>query len=150
MFLPHKDSSFLGNSTECSTLCPQNLLVGFWVCFKLLLKWLYEGVSPNLFIPQNNMFLSKVHGSAQKNLFLQMHRLYDQGLVCKLQSPSIRSYVTDVLYNPRLFICTDENRMKSEGDNDKNFLKKSVNIKMDTDSEETYITVYSPYISRDI
>ena len=87
------------------------------------------------------MFLSKVHGSVQKNLFLQMHRLYDQGLVCKLQSPSIRSYVTDVLYNPRLFICTDENRMKSEGDNDKNFLKKSVNIKMDTDSEETYITV---------
>ena len=24
--------------------CPQQLLAGFWACFKLLLKWVYEGV----------------------------------------------------------------------------------------------------------
>ena len=98
--------------------CPQNLLVGFWVCFKLLLKWVYEGVCPNFFIPQNNLFLSKIHGSAQRILFLQLHSLYEKGLTCVLQSPSIRSYFIDVLYNPRIFICTDENRMKSECKND--------------------------------
>ena len=28
--------------------CPKNLLAGFCVCFKLLLKWVYEGVCPSL------------------------------------------------------------------------------------------------------
>ena len=96
--------------------CPQNLLAGFWVCFKLLLKWVYEGVCPNFFVNQNNLFLSKVHGSAQKSLFLQLHSLYERGMACLLQSPSIRSYIIDVLYNPRLSICTNEDRMKSECD----------------------------------
>nr|XP_022329799.1 uncharacterized protein LOC111128479 [Crassostrea virginica] len=98
--------------------CPQNLLAGFWVCFKLLLKWVYEGVCPNFFIPQNNLFLSKVHGPAQRSLFQQLHGLYEKGLVCLLQSPSIRSYITDVLYNPRLSICTDNDRIMSECDID--------------------------------
>ncbi|XP_078340704.1 uncharacterized protein LOC144627464 [Crassostrea virginica] len=40
--------------------CPQNLLAGFWVCYKILLKWVYEGVCPNFFIPENNMFLNKM------------------------------------------------------------------------------------------
>nr|XP_022305606.1 uncharacterized protein LOC111112416 [Crassostrea virginica] len=99
--------------------CPQNLLAGFWVCFKLLLKWVYEGACPNFFIPENNLFLSKVHGSAQKKLFLKLHGLYEKGLVCLLQSPSIKSYITNVLYNPRLSICTMEDRMISECDHDK-------------------------------
>ncbi|XP_078321985.1 uncharacterized protein LOC111112408 [Crassostrea virginica] len=99
--------------------CPQNLLAGFWVCFKLLLKWVYEGVCPNFFIPENNLFQSKVHGSAQKKLFLQLHGLYEKGLVCLLQSPSIKSYISDVLYNPRLSICTSEDKMISECDHDK-------------------------------
>nr|XP_022304301.1 uncharacterized protein LOC111111548 [Crassostrea virginica] len=99
--------------------CPQNLLASFWVCFKLLLKWVYEGACPNFFIPENNLFLSKVHGSAQKKLFLELHGLYEKGLVCLLQSPSIKSYITNVLYNPRLSICTNEDRMISECDHDK-------------------------------
>ncbi|XP_052700094.1 uncharacterized protein LOC128177423 [Crassostrea angulata] len=97
--------------------CPQNLLAGFWVCFKLLLRWVYEGICPNFFIPQNNMFLTKVHGSAQNRLFLQLHELYKKGLACLLQSSSIRSYIIDVLYNPRLSICTDESMIRSETDN---------------------------------
>nr|XP_022304434.1 uncharacterized protein LOC111111637 [Crassostrea virginica] len=99
--------------------CSQNLLAGFWVCFKLLIKWVYEGICPNFFIPQNNLFLSKVHGSAQRSLFLQLHGLYEKGLVCLLQSSSIKSYILYVLYNPRLSICTNEDRMKSECDHDK-------------------------------
>ncbi|XP_034302758.2 uncharacterized protein [Magallana gigas] len=98
--------------------CPQNLLAGFWVCFKLLLKWVYEGYCPNFFIPQNNLFLTKVYGSAQNRLFLQLHELYKKGLACLLQSSSIRSYIIDVLYNPRLSICTDESIMRREVDYD--------------------------------
>nr|XP_022304030.1 uncharacterized protein LOC111111375 [Crassostrea virginica] len=99
--------------------CPQNLLVGFWVCFKLLLKWVYEGVCPNFFIPENNLFLSKVHGSAQRKLFLELQDLCDKGLFCLLQSPSIKSCITNVLYNPRLSICINQDRMMSECDYDK-------------------------------
>ncbi|XP_052697449.1 uncharacterized protein LOC128175678 [Crassostrea angulata] len=98
--------------------CPQNLLAGFWICFKLLLKWVYKGICPNFFIPQNNMFLTKVHGSAQNRLFLQLHELYKKGLACLLQSSSIRSYIINVLYNPRLSICTDESMIRSEVDFD--------------------------------
>ncbi|XP_065923604.1 uncharacterized protein [Magallana gigas] len=98
--------------------CPQNLLAGFWVCFKLLLKCVYEGICPNFFIPQNNLFLTKVHGSAQNRLFLQLHELYKKGLACLLQSSSIRSYIIDVLNNPRAFVCTDESLIMSEVDYD--------------------------------
>ncbi|XP_065941360.1 uncharacterized protein [Magallana gigas] len=99
-------------------LCPQNFLAGFWVCFKLLLKWVYEGTCPNFFIPQNNMFVSKVHGSAQNRLFIQLHELYKKGLACLLQSSSIRTYIIDVLYNPRLTICTDEKLIAPESTTD--------------------------------
>nr|XP_022298889.1 uncharacterized protein LOC111107817 [Crassostrea virginica] len=94
--------------------CPQNLLAGFWVCFKLLLKWVYEGVCPNFFIPENNMFLSKVHGVAQRNLFTQLNGLYEKGIAFLLQNPSISSYIMYVLCNSRLSVCTDEHTMISE------------------------------------
>nr|XP_022298636.1 uncharacterized protein LOC111107644 [Crassostrea virginica] len=94
--------------------CPQNLLAGFWVCYKLLLKWVYEGVCPNFFIPENNMFLNKVHGVAQRNLFTQLNGLYEKGIAFLLQNPSITSYILNVLCNPRLSVCTDERTMISE------------------------------------
>lgn len=69
---------------------PQNLLSGFWLCFKLLIKWVYEGVCPNFFIPENNMFLGKIHGSPQAHLFNQLNSLYETGIDALLQlSPSI-------------------------------------------------------------
>nr|XP_022335968.1 uncharacterized protein LOC111132453 [Crassostrea virginica] len=88
--------------------CPQNLLAGFWVCFKILLKWVYEGYCPNFFIPENNMFLNKVHGIAQTNLLTRLYGLYEKGIAFLLQSPSISSFIMDVLCNPRLSVCTDE------------------------------------------
>ncbi|XP_078337452.1 uncharacterized protein LOC111138505 [Crassostrea virginica] len=94
--------------------CPQNLLAGFWVCFKLLLKWVYEGVCPNFFIPENNMFLNKVYGVAQIDLFTQLYGLYEKGIAFLLQSPSISSYIMDVLCNPRLSVCTEERTLISE------------------------------------
>ncbi|XP_065943972.1 cyclic GMP-AMP synthase-like receptor 2 isoform X2 [Magallana gigas] len=98
--------------------CPQNLLSGFWVCFKLLLKWVYKGISPNFFIPENNMFLSKIHGQAQTSLFRRLHGLYEKGIALLLHSPSIRSSIIDVLCNPRLTVCTDEHTLISEAEFD--------------------------------
>eukprot|EP00105_Crassostrea_gigas_P012121 XP_011428016.1 PREDICTED: uncharacterized protein LOC105328718 [Crassostrea gigas] len=98
--------------------CPQNLLAGFWVCLKLLLKWVYQGYCPNFFIPQNNLFLTKVNGSAQNRLFLQLHELYKKGLACLLQSSSIRAYIIDVLLDPRISVQTDERLILSEVDHD--------------------------------
>nr|XP_034322925.1 uncharacterized protein LOC117688744 [Crassostrea gigas] len=98
--------------------CPQNLLAGFWVCFKLLLKWVYEGICPNFFIPENNMFLSKIHGQAQTSLFRRLYGLYEKGITLLLHSPSIRSSIIDVLCNPRLTVCTDEHTLISEAEFD--------------------------------
>ena len=102
--------------------CPQNLLAGFWVCFKLLLKWVYEGVCPNFFIPENNMFLNKVYGEAQNKLFTHLNGMYEKGMVFLLQIPSINFCITDVLCNPRLSVCKDERRMISEEKLDKGLL----------------------------
>ncbi|XP_062611211.1 uncharacterized protein LOC134273060 [Saccostrea cucullata] len=94
--------------------CPQNLLLCFWKCFKLILKWVYEGVCPNFFIPQNNMYLSKIHGDKQNQLFIRLHAFYEKGLISLLHSSSIWPYVLKVLYNPRLSICTDEGNLFPE------------------------------------
>jgi hypothetical protein len=99
--------------------CPQNLLKCFWYCFKLVLKWVYEGVCPNFFIPENNMFLSNIHGEAQSRLFVRLFAMYEKGLASLLHSPSLRSYIVNVLYNPRLSICTDEHTLVSEIELDK-------------------------------
>nr|XP_022309522.1 uncharacterized protein LOC111115170 [Crassostrea virginica] len=94
--------------------CPKNLLAGFWVCFKLLLKWVYEGVCPNFFIPKNNMFLNKIYGAAQRDLFDRLYDLYDKGIAFLLQIPTISSYIMFVLCNPRLSVCTDDHTLISE------------------------------------
>lgn len=82
--------------------CPQNILDGFWICFKLLLRWVYEGVCPNFFIPQNNIFLSKSFIHEQKNLFRQLYGLYEKGIALLLHSPSLRIAMTQVLCNPSI------------------------------------------------
>ncbi|XP_061188859.1 uncharacterized protein LOC133197035 [Saccostrea echinata] len=94
--------------------CPRNLLFCFWDCFKLILQWVYEGFCPNFFIPQNNMFLSSIHGDKQNQLFIRLHALYEKGLVSLLHSTSIWPYVLNVLCNPMLPICTDESNLFPE------------------------------------
>ncbi|XP_056014757.1 uncharacterized protein LOC125674747 [Ostrea edulis] len=99
--------------------CPQNLLKCFWYCFKLILKWVYEGVCPNFFIPENNMFLSNIHGETQNRLFVRLFGFYEKGLASLLHSPSLSSHIINVLYNPRLSVCTDEHTLVSEIEFDK-------------------------------
>ena len=100
---------------------PQNLLAGFWVCFKLLLKWVYEGVCPNFFIPEDNMFLNKVYGETQRNLFDQLYGLYQKGIAFLLQIPCMSSCIMNVLCNPRLSVSTDESSLVSEAALDREF-----------------------------
>ena len=60
---------------------PENLLMCFWTCFKLLISWVNRGESPNFFIPQNNMFRVKVVGQNQVSLFDQLFGLYCKGIL---------------------------------------------------------------------
>ncbi|XP_062586522.1 uncharacterized protein LOC134248123 [Saccostrea cucullata] len=115
--------------------CPQNLLECFWVCLKLVLKWVYEGVCPNFFIPDNNMFLSKIHGVKQHQLFIRLSELYGKGLAFLLHSPSIRSYIIDVLYNPRNSICTDDHTLFSEVEFDRYLFNELLNNRLGSSAE---------------
>lgn len=99
---------------------PQHLLEGFWVCFKLLLKWVYVGVCPNFFIPENNMFLSKVYGEKQKTLFQDLYRLYEQGISFLLQLPSVGPFFLKAFTgNPRFSVLTEEDALIPEDTFDK-------------------------------
>ncbi|XP_056016444.1 uncharacterized protein LOC130053352 [Ostrea edulis] len=120
--------------------CPQNLLKCFWYCFKLILKWVYEGVCPNFFIPENNMFLSNIHGEAQNRLFVRLFGFYEKGLASLLHSPSLRSYITNVLYNPRLSICTDEHTLISETEFDKEMFSEMF-ARNSIDSSDLYLNM---------
>ena len=77
-----------------SDWCPQNLLTCFWVCIKILIKWVYEGCCPNFFIPENNMFLNKVHGAIQHSIFGRLCVFYEKGEGMVFELPSIISNIT--------------------------------------------------------
>lgn len=97
--------------------CPQTLLAGFWICFKLLLKWVYEGVCPNFFIPENNMFKTKMHGVLQQRLFRKLYRWYENGIdAC----PPIKYILCDLTHTNRI----DENSLISEHKFDAEFFKE--------------------------
>ena len=72
---------------------PCNFLKCFWRCFTMLLSWVYEGICPNFFIPENNMFRVKVVGHRQVALFDQLYDLYCKGIPCLLLSPTIAKYL---------------------------------------------------------
>ncbi|XP_048765443.2 uncharacterized protein LOC125673123 [Ostrea edulis] len=118
--------------------CPQNILKCFWYCFKLILKWVYDGVCPNFFIPENNMFLSNIHGEAQNRLFVRLFGFYEKGLASLLHSPSLRSCIMNVLYNPRLSICTDEHTLVSEIEFDKEMFSEMY-VKNSIPSSDLYL-----------
>eukprot|EP00105_Crassostrea_gigas_P035761 XP_019919909.1 PREDICTED: uncharacterized protein LOC105320880 [Crassostrea gigas] len=77
--------------------CPENMMAGFWICFKIVLKWVYNGVCPNFFIPQNNMFLSRIYGEDQRNLFRRLYELYEKGSSLLLHISPIRDYILNHL-----------------------------------------------------
>ncbi|XP_062590354.1 uncharacterized protein LOC134251955 [Saccostrea cucullata] len=100
--------------------CPHTLLYCSWVCFKLILKWVYEGVCPNFFIPSNNMFLSNIHGEAQNSLFIKLHTLYKMGIQSMMETLTILSCngCIDFMRDPDIYFCAEEDAQFSEVDFD--------------------------------
>lgn len=86
---------------EC---CPENMMQYFWDCFKLILKWVYDGVCPNFFIPQDNMFLTKIYGCAQIRLFEKLHQMYENDLLKQILSLENRN-TTLYFRIPKSFVC---------------------------------------------
>uniref|UniRef100_K1Q079 Uncharacterized protein n=1 Tax=Magallana gigas TaxID=29159 RepID=K1Q079_MAGGI len=104
------------------TWCPHNLLDCFWKCFKCLLHCVYRGVFPNFFIPQNNMFASKlstVKGMRTRECLLeQLNGYYEMGVTCLLQSPTVRKMIEPVICNNLVRIEPLLGHIKSAADID--------------------------------
>lgn len=92
---------------EC---CPENLLKCFWVCLKLVIKWVYEGVCPNFFIPENNMFLGKIYGYAQRQLYSKLYTMYETGFSCLFECSSIQVYLSESLSKELPIPIANDNR----------------------------------------
>ena len=90
---------------------PENLLMCFLACFKLLISWVHRGECPNFFIPQNNMFRVKVVGQNQVAVFDQLFGLYCKGISCLLISPTIAKYLYTPILSRTLTFRTDEDRI---------------------------------------
>ncbi|XP_052683465.1 uncharacterized protein LOC128163836 [Crassostrea angulata] len=94
--------------------CPKNILAGFWICFKLILKWVYEGVCPNFFIPKNNLFLSRIYGEDQRNLFRRLYHLYEKGFFLLLHISSMIHYIPQGFIFPGRLIVSGDCNLGSE------------------------------------
>jgi hypothetical protein len=87
---------------------PANLLSGFWMCFKGLLSNVRKGCLPNFFIPDNNMFRSKIFGHSQELLCSRLGELYDIGIACLLRCSSIRYFFLQTIFHKEAVISTEE------------------------------------------
>ena len=54
---------------------PENLLSCILLCLRKLLEWVQAGYCPNYFIPEENMFDRRVHGTVRKRLQNVLHQL---------------------------------------------------------------------------
>ncbi|KAK3087575.1 hypothetical protein FSP39_007716 [Pinctada imbricata] len=72
---------------------PSNLLHCFWRCFRRILNWVDAGYCPNFFVPENNMFRSKIHGSNRRMLLDSMAKLYGDGFDIFQRVPSLSSII---------------------------------------------------------
>ena len=79
-----------------------NFLSCFWTCFQRLLHWINNEYCPNFFIPENNMFAGKIHGTARARLLSYLVPLYQEGYNCLLRCPSIRHEFHDIIQQPLL------------------------------------------------
>ncbi|XP_062576805.1 uncharacterized protein LOC134238703 [Saccostrea cucullata] len=97
-----------------------------WICFKIILKWVYEGVCPNFFIPSNNMFLGNIYGEGQHVLFTRLYEFYEMGIKVMLETLSITTcdVCIQLMCDPRIFYCADEDTQLSETDFDVNLLRE--------------------------
>ena len=55
-------------NTPCEFWKPENLLVCISLCLRKLLEWVDAGYCPNYFIPEENMFDMRIHGTVRLRL----------------------------------------------------------------------------------
>ena len=92
----------------------RSFLIGYWVCFQRILHWINNEYCPNFFIPENNMFAGKIHGTARVHLMSCLVPLYQEGYHCLLRCPTILNDLYTILQNP-LSVHT----MRSDEESDK-------------------------------
>ena len=97
-----KTALFWEISTDHVQWNASNFLSCFWKCFQRLLYWINNEYCPNFFIPENNMFASKVHGAARERLLLYLVQLYKEGYNCLLRCPSIQHELNVIIKQPLL------------------------------------------------
>ena len=66
---------FLIENTPSKFWKPENLLVCISLCLRKLLKWVDAGYCPNYFIPEENMFDRRVHGTVRQRLLWVLQQL---------------------------------------------------------------------------
>lgn len=97
------------NNPDDAFWCPSNLLTCFWVCCKRLCKCVFYAYCPNFFIPENNMFKTKVIGASREILLSQFISYYEIGVTCLMPSPTLNSILESALRNPNsVFSFTEE------------------------------------------
>ena len=84
-----------------------NFLSCFWTCFQRLLYWINNKYCPNFFIPENNMFASKINGTARSLLLSYLVPLYQEGYNCLLRCPSFHRVLYAIIQQPLLAIMSD-------------------------------------------
>ncbi|XP_052717325.1 uncharacterized protein LOC128189667 [Crassostrea angulata] len=121
------------------TWCPNYLLDCFWKCFKYLLHCVHRGVLPNFFIPQNNMFTSKlstVEGTRTRDCLLeQLNGYYEIGATCLLLSPTVRNIIEPVICNNLVRLVPLLVHIKSAADTDV-CIRKEIYSVMDISSND--------------
>jgi hypothetical protein len=95
---------------------PPNLLSGFWMCFKGLLSCAQQGYLPNFFIPENNMFRSKIYGEAQKLVCNRLLELRKIGIACLLHCPSVQPFFLKAILDREYVGKTGERDVASEAE----------------------------------
>lgn len=84
--------------------CPSNFLDCIWNCLKHLIQCVYKGVLPNFFVPEYNMFASRMATSkgayARESLLKQLNGYYEIGVSCFLLSPTLNSLIFSFCRNP--------------------------------------------------
>ncbi|XP_065929148.1 uncharacterized protein [Magallana gigas] len=104
------------------TWCPNNLFDCFWKCFKYLLQCVHRGVFPNFFVPQTNMFASKlstVKGARASRCLLEQLNMYcEMGVTCLLKSPTVKTMIEPVICNSFFRIGPLLSHIESAADTD--------------------------------
>ena len=95
-----KTALFWEISESSITLGSSDFLACFWVCFQRILHWINNEYCPYFFIPENNMFAGKIHGTMRVRLMSCLVPLYQEGYYCLLRCPTIQNELYTIIRHP--------------------------------------------------